>query len=207
MCCRRWKATNWYRSNCSEKPKNITRWWGVFCRLFSVDETKTKNHTLVHKSDVCVDIKVIHYFYFFVFFGWIFKFQATSALDSETERRILKELHESFENITTIVIAHRLSTIVDADRFVWLLCGSSSVFFFSDSFKCSSEFLFFVKEQLLKVELMTSCWELEDCIQTCGKDKFQLNQTEIIIQITRTPTSPTKSKKNPLPVFLMSKIN
>tara|TARA_B110000091_G_scaffold198747_1_gene227965 strand:- start:652 stop:2457 length:1806 start_codon:yes stop_codon:yes gene_type:complete len=41
---------------------------------------------------------------------------ATSALDSESERSILKALAQISANKTTIVIAHRLSTIVDADR-------------------------------------------------------------------------------------------
>ena len=42
--------------------------------------------------------------------------EATSSLDSASERTILESLHEVAENHTTLVIAHRLSTIVDADQ-------------------------------------------------------------------------------------------
>ena len=42
--------------------------------------------------------------------------EATSSLDSKSEKIILDSLREVAENHTTLVIAHRLSTIVDADR-------------------------------------------------------------------------------------------
>ncbi len=44
--------------------------------------------------------------------------EATSSLDSVSERAILDALREVAEHRTTLVIAHRLSTIVDADRIV-----------------------------------------------------------------------------------------
>lgn len=44
--------------------------------------------------------------------------EATSSLDSKSEKAILEALKALAENHTTLVIAHRLSTIVDADEIV-----------------------------------------------------------------------------------------
>ena len=41
---------------------------------------------------------------------------ATSALDSNSEKRIQAELKRIAKNRTTLTIAHRLSTIADADQ-------------------------------------------------------------------------------------------
>ncbi|TNG00694.1 MAG: ABC transporter ATP-binding protein/permease [Gammaproteobacteria bacterium] len=49
--------------------------------------------------------------------------EATSSLDSKSERGIQKALQEVAENHTTLVIAHRLSTIVDADEILVLADG------------------------------------------------------------------------------------
>jgi ATP-binding cassette subfamily B protein len=49
--------------------------------------------------------------------------EATSSLDSRSEKAILESLHEISEHHTTLVIAHRLSTIVDADRIIVLEHG------------------------------------------------------------------------------------
>ena len=46
--------------------------------------------------------------------------EATSSLDSASEKAILKALKEVAENHTTLVIAHRLSTIIDADEILVL---------------------------------------------------------------------------------------
>jgi ATP-binding cassette subfamily B protein len=50
--------------------------------------------------------------------------EATSSLDSKSERSILAALREIAEGHTSLVIAHRLSTIIDADRIVVLDQGS-----------------------------------------------------------------------------------
>ena len=46
--------------------------------------------------------------------------EATSSLDSHTERAILQTLREISERHTTLTIAHRLSTVVDADEILVL---------------------------------------------------------------------------------------
>lgn len=46
--------------------------------------------------------------------------EATSSLDSRSEKNILSELSNISRNKTTLVIAHRLSTIVDADQIIVL---------------------------------------------------------------------------------------
>ena len=42
--------------------------------------------------------------------------EATSNLDSVTEKGIEKTIEHVSENMTTIIIAHRLSTIMNCDR-------------------------------------------------------------------------------------------
>ena len=46
--------------------------------------------------------------------------EATSSLDSQAERHILKAMESVRGNYTSVVIAHRLSTVVDADRIIVL---------------------------------------------------------------------------------------
>jgi ATP-binding cassette subfamily B protein len=49
--------------------------------------------------------------------------EATSSLDTRTEKEILKAFKEISRNYTTITIAHRLSTVVDADQIIVLEDG------------------------------------------------------------------------------------
>ncbi len=50
--------------------------------------------------------------------------EATSSLDSRTERQILRNLRDISSTHTTLVIAHRLSTVVHADEIVVLDYGA-----------------------------------------------------------------------------------
>jgi ATP-binding cassette subfamily B protein len=50
--------------------------------------------------------------------------EATSSLDSKSERAILDALREISQDHTSLVIAHRLSTVIDADRILVLQQGS-----------------------------------------------------------------------------------
>ncbi len=49
--------------------------------------------------------------------------EATSSLDTQSERRIQDALNVLMENRTTLVIAHRLSTVENADRIIVLEAG------------------------------------------------------------------------------------
>ena len=49
--------------------------------------------------------------------------EATSSLDTESERQVQKALENLMQHRTTIVIAHRLSTIKNADRIIVMKDG------------------------------------------------------------------------------------
>lgn len=49
--------------------------------------------------------------------------EATSSLDSKTEREILNNLVDVSRKSTTLVIAHRLSTVIHADQILVMECG------------------------------------------------------------------------------------
>lgn len=50
--------------------------------------------------------------------------EATSSLDTETERKIQQNIYEVTSHMTTILIAHRLETVMHADKIVFLEQGT-----------------------------------------------------------------------------------
>lgn len=48
---------------------------------------------------------------------------STSALDVETEKRLLKEIRSSYADRTLLISAHRLSSVVDCDEIIYLIDG------------------------------------------------------------------------------------
>ena len=48
---------------------------------------------------------------------------ATSALDTETEYALLRNLHDSVHKTTTFIIAHRISAVKNADLILYLEDG------------------------------------------------------------------------------------
>ena len=49
---------------------------------------------------------------------YLFLDEATNALDTVNEQKIVEALNSAFENRTVVIIAHRLSTIRHADQIV-----------------------------------------------------------------------------------------
>ncbi len=55
---------------------------------------------------------------------YLFFDEATSSLDANNEKKIMKNLDAFFENKTVVIIAHRLSTVKNADQIIVLENGS-----------------------------------------------------------------------------------
>lgn len=48
---------------------------------------------------------------------------STSALDMQTEKRLLHEISQKYQDRTIIISAHRLSSVVDCDEIIYLKDG------------------------------------------------------------------------------------
>ncbi len=48
---------------------------------------------------------------------------STSALDVNTERALLKEIHDNYQDKTLIITAHRFSSVVDCDEIIYIRDG------------------------------------------------------------------------------------
>lgn len=89
----------------------------------------------------------------------LFLDEATNALDSVNESRLINALNGAFENRTVIVVAHRLSTIRNADQIIVLEKGCIAEF-------GNHEVLMKTKRvyySLVKTQLLTS--EEESCVE------------------------------------------
>ena len=51
---------------------------------------------------------------------------STSALDVETERRLLQTVRTEYADKTVIITAHRLSSVVDCDEIIYMRDGKIS---------------------------------------------------------------------------------
>jgi ABC-type bacteriocin/lantibiotic exporter with double-glycine peptidase domain len=49
--------------------------------------------------------------------------EATSALDVDTEKQVVENLRNYFENTTLLMITHRISTLIEADQIVVMHSG------------------------------------------------------------------------------------
>ncbi len=64
--------------------------------------------------------------------------EATSSLDSESERLVQRSIDQVVANTTAIVIAHRLSTVIHADRIIVLANGQVESIGTNDSLLATS---------------------------------------------------------------------
>lgn len=80
--------------------------------------------------------------------------EATSHLDSTTEKAVLEGLNELVSGISTLVIAHRLSTVQSADKIVVLVDGSieASANSFRELYEKSPTFKRLAKDQNLAID-------------------------------------------------------
>jgi len=75
--------------------------------------------------------------------------EATSSLDSETEKRIENAIRELIKGKTVFIIAHRLSTVKDADRIIVLKNGRiAEQGRYEELIKLKGEFYRIYKEQI-----------------------------------------------------------
>ncbi len=79
--------------------------------------------------------------------------EATSHLDSTTEKSVLLGLNELVSGISTLVIAHRLSTVQSADKIVVMVEGSveASAATFPELHECSPTFRQLAQDQNLAI--------------------------------------------------------
>src|SRR6185436_5826278 len=78
----------------------------------AIARTILKSPAVVLLDEVCAPITIT-----------TIPLQATSALDTATERNIQSSLARVCSGRTTLIIAHRLSTIVHADRIFVMMNG------------------------------------------------------------------------------------
>ncbi len=48
---------------------------------------------------------------------------STSALDADTEKKLLQEIRTHFSDKTVLISAHRMSSVVDCDEILYMLDG------------------------------------------------------------------------------------
>lgn len=76
-------------------------------------------------------------------------FQATSALDAESEHYVKEAIDRAMKNRTVLVIAHRLSTVRNADQ----VCVSKTLIFVGNFFLSifHASLLFHLHKQLFRM--------------------------------------------------------
>ena len=108
----------------------------------------------MHNTYICVILLLFNYRAILKDTPILIFDEATSSLDSITEREIMRALEQATSGRTSVIIAHRLSTITHCDQILVLSRGQ--VDFVVQIFWCMSMSKFNLIQKLMFVEVNSS---------------------------------------------------